>query len=86
MHQNTDLWRATAPMDGPSWGAWPVGGAWLMTTRWEHYRFSGDDADLRAIYPLLRDQTRFLLDILRPHPTLGWLVTAPSNSPENYPG
>jgi alpha-L-fucosidase 2 len=26
LHQNTDLWRATAPMDGPSWGAWPVGG------------------------------------------------------------
>ena len=86
LHQNTDLWRATAPMDGPSWGAWPVGGAWLMTALWEHYRFSGDDADLRAIYPLLRDQTRFLLDILVPHPVKGWLVTAPSNSPENYPG
>ncbi|MEO7456868.1 MAG: glycoside hydrolase family 95 protein [Gemmatimonadaceae bacterium] len=85
VHQNTDLWRATAPMDGPSWGAWPVGGAWLMTALWEHYRFSGDDADLRAIYPLLRDQARFLLDILVKHPTKGWLVTAPSNSPENYP-
>ncbi len=86
VHQNTDLWRATTPMDGPSWGAWPVGGAWLMTTLWEHYRFSGDAADLRALYPRLRDQTRFLLDILVPHPTKGWLVTAPSNSPENYPG
>ena len=31
VHQNTDLWRATAPMDGPSWGAWPVGGAWRST-------------------------------------------------------
>jgi alpha-L-fucosidase 2 len=86
LHQNTDLWRATAPMDGPSWGAWPVGGAWLMTNLFERYRFSGDTADLRRIYPRLRDQTRFLLDILVPHPTLGWLVTAPSNSPENYPG
>ena len=86
LHQNTDIWRAAAPMDGPSWGAWPVGGAWLMTNLYERYRFSSDTAELRRIYPLLRDQTRFLLDILVPHPTKGWLVTAPSNSPENYPG
>jgi alpha-L-fucosidase 2 len=85
VHQNTDLWRATTPMDGPSWGAWPVGGAWLMTNLYERFRFSGDTADLRRIYPLLRDQTRFLLDVLVPYPGKGWLVTAPSNSPENYP-
>ncbi len=85
VHQNTDLWRATAPMDGPSWGAWPVGGAWLMTNLYEHYRFSEDTTYLRRIYPLLRDQTRFLLDVLVPYPGKGWLVTAPSNSPENYP-
>ena len=86
LHQNTDLWRSTTPMDGPSWGAWPVGGAWLMTSLYERFRYSGDDGYLRRIYPLLRDQTRFLLDILVPDPTTGWLVTAPSNSPENYPG
>jgi alpha-L-fucosidase 2 len=85
VHQNTDIWRSTTPMDGPSWGAWPVGGAWLMTALYERYRFSGDDADLQRIYPLLRDQTRFLLDILVKEPKHGWLVTAPSNSPENYP-
>ena len=85
LHQNTDLWRSTTPMDGPSWGAWPVGGAWLMTNLYERYRFSGNRADLERIYPLLRDQTRFLLDILVPEPTHGWLVTAPSNSPENFP-
>ena len=28
-HHNTDLWRATAPIDGPQWGLWPMGGAWL---------------------------------------------------------
>jgi alpha-L-fucosidase 2 len=86
LHQNTDLWRSTTPMDGPSWGAWPVGGAWLMTNLYERYRFSGDRADLERIYPLLRDQTRFLLDILVIDPRRGWLVTAPSNSPENFPG
>jgi len=85
LHQNTDLWRSTTPMDGPSWGAWPVGGAWIMTNLYEHYRFSGDPAYLERIYPLLKGQTQFLLDILVEHPTYGWLVTAPSNSPENFP-
>ncbi|MCX6574725.1 MAG: glycoside hydrolase family 95 protein [Candidatus Aminicenantes bacterium] len=28
-HQNTDLWRVAAPMDGPSWGTFTAGGAWL---------------------------------------------------------
>jgi len=56
-----------------------------MTNLFEHYRFSGDERDLRAIYPRLRDQTRFLLDILVEHPQKHWLVTAPSNSPENFP-
>lgn len=85
LHQNTDLWRSTTPMDGPSWGAWPVGGAWLMTNLMEQYRFAPDTATLRRLYPLLRDQVRFLLDVLVPEPTRGWLVTAPSNSPENFP-
>jgi alpha-L-fucosidase 2 len=85
LHQNTDLWRSTTPMDGPSWGAWPVGGAWIMTNLFEHYRFSRDQAYLERIYPLLRDQAQFLLDILVEHPDNGWLVTAPSNSPENFP-
>ena len=85
LHQNTDLWRSTTPMDGPSWGAWPVGGAWIMTNLYEHYRFSRDQAYLARIYPLLRGQAQFLLDILVEHPSYGWLVTAPSNSPENFP-
>ncbi len=28
-HHNTDLWRATGPIDGPQYGMWPTGGAWL---------------------------------------------------------
>ena len=56
-----------------------------MTNLYEHYRFTADPEYLRSIYPLLRNQVRFLLDVLVAHPTKGWLVTAPSNSPENYP-
>jgi alpha-L-fucosidase 2 len=30
-HHNTDLWRATGPIDGAKFGLWPTGGAWLCT-------------------------------------------------------
>ncbi len=85
LHQNTDLFRSTTPMDGPSWGAWPVGGAWLMTNLFDTYRFSADQDDLERLYPLLKGQVEFLMDILVEHPETGELVTAPSNSPENFP-
>ncbi|HZN07106.1 MAG TPA: glycoside hydrolase family 95 protein, partial [Pyrinomonadaceae bacterium] len=39
-HHNTDLWRQTAPIDGPLWGFWPTGGAWLCTHLWDHYEFT----------------------------------------------
>jgi alpha-L-fucosidase 2 len=46
-HQNTDLWRVAAPMDGPSWGTFTTGGAWLCTHLWEHYLFTGDKEFLK---------------------------------------
>jgi len=85
MHQNTDLWRVAAPMDGPSWGAFTTGGAWLATHLFEHYRFSGDRVALREHYPLMKGAAEFFLDFLVPHPKHGWLVTNPSTSPENFP-
>jgi alpha-L-fucosidase 2 len=84
-HQNTDLWRVAAPMDGPSWGTFTTGGAWLATHLWEHYLFTGDKAFLADYYPVLRDSAEFFLDFLVPHPAYGWLVTNPSTSPENFP-
>jgi hypothetical protein len=84
-HQNTDLWRAAAPMDGPSWGAFTTGGAWLVTHLLEHYRFTGDREFLREQYPVMKGAALFFLDFLVPHPRHGWLVTNPSTSPENFP-
>jgi alpha-L-fucosidase 2 len=84
-HQNTDIWRVAAPMDGPSWGAFTTGGAWLATHLWEHYLFTGDKAFLKDHYPVLKGSAEFFLDFLVPHPTYGWLVTNPSTSPENFP-
>ncbi len=84
-HQNTDLWRVAAPMDGPSWGTFTTGGAWLVTHIWEHYLFTGDREFLREYYPVMKGSVEFFLDYLVPHPKRGWLVTNPSTSPENFP-
>jgi alpha-L-fucosidase 2 len=84
-HQNTDLWRVAAPMDGPSWGTFTTGGAWLATHLWEHYLYTGDKAFLAEAYPILKGSAEFFLDFLAPHPRYGWLVTNPSTSPENFP-
>jgi alpha-L-fucosidase 2 len=84
-HQNTDIWRVAAPMDGPSWGGFTAGGAWLSTHLWEHYLFTGDREFLREYYPVMKGSVEFFLDFLVPHPTRGWLVTNPSTSPENFP-
>ena len=84
-HQNTDLWRAAAPMDGPSWGTFTVGGAWLCTHLWEHYLFGGDEQFLESVYPILKGSVEFFADFLIKHPDHDWLVTNPATSPENVP-
>jgi len=82
-HHNTDLWRQTAPIDGPLWGFWPTGGAWLCTHLWQHYRFTGDKNFLARAYPVMKGAAEFFLDTLVPEPRNNWLVTCPSISPEN---
>ncbi|HEX3084358.1 MAG TPA: glycoside hydrolase family 95 protein, partial [Pyrinomonadaceae bacterium] len=82
-HHNTDLWRQTAPIDGPLWGFWPTGGAWLCTHFWTHYEFSGDKNFLAQAYPVMKGAAEFFLDALVEEPKHQWLVTCPSISPEN---
>ncbi|MCX8157370.1 MAG: glycoside hydrolase N-terminal domain-containing protein [Verrucomicrobiae bacterium] len=83
VHHNTDLWRASAPIDGPQWGMWPCGGAWLCLHLWDRYEYSGDPAVLRRIYPVLKGAAEFFVDTLQETPDKKWLVTNPSLSPEN---
>jgi alpha-L-fucosidase 2 len=86
-HHNTDLWRASAPIDGAQWGMWPTGGAWLCIVLWDHYDYSRDRIYLAEIYPILRGAVEFFLDTLVEEPKHKWLVTCPSVSPENvHPG
>jgi len=82
-HHNTDLWRATGPIDGAHYGMWPTGGAWLCTHLWQHYLYTGDRAYLARAYPLMKGSAEFFLNTLVEDPRHGWLVTNPSMSPEN---
>jgi alpha-L-fucosidase 2 len=83
-HHNVDIWRGTAPVDSSKYGGlWPVGGAWLTQTLWEHYAFSNDLKFLKEAYPVLKGAAEFLSDILVVHPKYGYLVTPFSSSPEH---
>jgi alpha-L-fucosidase 2 len=82
-HHNTDIWRATGPVDGPGYGMWPSGGAWLCNQLFDNYLFSEDKAELKKIYPAMKGAAQFFLDTLVEEPTNHWLVTCPSLSPEN---
>ena len=82
-HQNTDLWRVAAPMDGPCWGTFTVGGAWLTNQLYDHYLYTQDEQYLQEIYPLMKGAVQFLLDFLVEDPKGKWLVTNPSTSPES---
>lgn len=84
-HHNTDLWRATGPVDQAFYGTWPMGGAWLATHLWQHYLYTGDSDFLKTYYPVLKGASDFFLDFLIPHPRYGWKVAVPSMSPEHGP-
>ena len=88
LHHNTDIWALATPVGDrgkgePKWANWPMGGAWLVRHLWEHYQYTGDRLFLRdTAYPLMKGAGKFILDWLIPNKD-GWLVTAPSMSPEN---
>lgn len=82
-HVVSNPWFFTSPGEGADWGSTMIGGAWLCDHIWEHYRFSKDRVFLNKYYEVLKGAARFLSSILIKEPGHGWLVTAPSNSPEN---
>ncbi len=84
-HHNTDIWRIAGPIDGAAWGMYPNGGAWLATHLWQHYLYTGDKKFLKEWYPIIKGTADFYIDYLTKHPKYGWLVLAPSVSPEQGP-
>ena len=85
LHHNFDLWRGTAPINNID-GLWPTGGAWLCHHLWERWLFTRDhDFLARRAYPALHDASLFFVDYLVRDEKTGWLLTAPSHSPEQGP-
>ncbi|QPH40247.1 glycoside hydrolase family 95 protein [Pedobacter endophyticus] len=84
LHHNTDLWNGTAPINASNHGIWVGGGGWLSQHLWEHYLFSKDQKFLKnEAYPLMKEAALFYTDFLVKDAKTGWLISTPSNSPEN---
>ena len=83
LHHNTDQWRITGPVDHAQTGLWPSGSAWLCRHLWEHYLYTGDKYFLRQYYPVMLEAARFYTQTLQRHPTKGYLVVCPGESPEH---
>ncbi len=82
-HVISNPWFYTSPGEGADWGSTLTGGAWLATHIWEHYLYTKDKKFLKEYYPVIKEASVFLESILIREKKHGWLVTAPSNSPEN---
>jgi alpha-L-fucosidase 2 len=83
-HTVTNPWGYTAPGSGLGWGLFVTAGIWIALQMWDHYTFNADVEFLRKrAYPVLREAADFFLAYMVPEPKHGWLVTGPSDSPEN---
>ncbi len=81
----TDLWAPTW-LRAPTayWGCSVGAGGWLMQHYWEHYEFTQDKDFLKErVFPALHQVAQFYSDWLIEDPRDGYLVSAPSTSPEN---
>ncbi|MFD2288293.1 glycoside hydrolase family 95 protein [Pedobacter petrophilus] len=86
LHHNSDIWAQTNPVGegggDPKWANWSLGSPWISQHLYEHYLFTGDKKYLKeTAYPLMKGAALFCLDWLVEKD--GYLVTAPSTSPEN---
>jgi len=86
-HHNSDIWALSNPVGDlgkgdPKWANWYMGAPWLSRHLYEHYRFTRDEKFLREAYPVLKSAAEFLVAFLVEDKN-GYLVTAPSFSPEN---
>ncbi|MDP9080172.1 MAG: glycoside hydrolase family 95 protein [Bacteroidota bacterium] len=88
VHHNSDIWALSNPVGDkgngdPTWANWTMGSPWLSQHLWWHYQFTKDKKYLREVaYPLMKGAAEFCEDWLVADKD-GYLVTAPSVSPEN---
>ena len=85
---NSDIWAMSNPVGDfgqghPVWANWNMAGVWLSTHLWEHFAFTQDLEFLEEqAYPLMVGAAEYILDWLIEGED-GYLITAPSTSPEN---
>jgi len=83
LHHNTDLWRGTAPINASNHGIWVTGGAWFCDHLWERYQFTKNENFLKdTAYPIMKSASEFFNSFLIKDPETGYLISTPSNSPE----
>ncbi|MCC7400432.1 MAG: glycoside hydrolase family 95 protein [Chitinophagaceae bacterium] len=83
MHHATDIFGKTAINAGIQWGTSPLSAAWLCLHLWEYYLFTKDKKFLfQKAYPIMKEAVQFVQSFLI-RDKKGYLVTAPSMSPEN---
>jgi alpha-L-fucosidase 2 len=83
VHHNFDLWRGAAPINRSNHGIWVSGSGWMATHLWEHYLFTQDRKFLeQTAFPLMKEAALFYADYLVEDPVTHWLISGPSNSPE----
>lgn len=78
-----NVWEFTEPGEHPSWGATCTSAAWLCQHLYQHYQYTCDLSYLKEVYPVMKKAALFFTDILVRDPRSGYLVTAPTTSPEN---
>lgn len=82
-HVLGNVWGFTAPGEHPSWGATNTGAAWLCQHLYNHYLYTQDRAYLERVYPIIKGAAQFFQSTLVKDPNNGYLVNAPTTSPEN---
>lgn len=81
----TDLWAPTW-LRAPTayWGCSVGAAGWMMQHYWRHFEFTGDTVFLRErVFPALTEVAAFYSDWIIEDPRDGFLISAPSTSPEN---
>ncbi len=88
LHHNSDIWALSNPVGDigkgdPMWANWTMGSPWISQHLWTHYAFTKDKKFLKEkAYPLMKGAAEFCLGFMVEDKN-GYLVTAPSFSPEN---
>lgn len=84
VNHNVDLWRYASPVYGDAqWAFWPLSGGWFCEHLYNHWLYTNDISFLKnTAFPIMEEAAKFFLSLLVEDKD-GYLIFAPSTSPEN---